>query len=157
MKKIATCLALAAVLATTVAASAAEKASLPKGYQKWEKSKARVITDKKSLFYGIHYIYVDKKAMKSYKTGGVYPEGSRFVVENFNIKNEGGNPVQGKKSMIVLMKKDKKQQATGGWQFAGFSPDGKLSGLDPERDCFSCHLKDAKDSDYVISKYAEFK
>jgi opacity protein-like surface antigen len=157
MKKIATCLALAAVLATTVAASAAEKASLPKGYQKWEKSKARVITDKKSLFYGIHYIYVDKKAMKSYKTGGVYPEGSRFVVENFNIKNEGGNAVQGKKNMIVLMKKDKKQQATGGWQFAGFSPDGKLSGLDPERDCFSCHLKDAKDTDYVISKYADFK
>ena len=152
-----TCLALAAVLVTTVAASAAEKASLPKGYQKWEKSKARVITDKKSLFYGIHYIYVDKKAMKSYKTGGVYPEGSRFVVENFNIKNEGGSPVQGKKNMIVLMKKDKKQQATGGWQFAGFSPDGKLSGLDPERDCFSCHLKDAKDTDYVISKYADFK
>lgn len=153
----ATCLALAAVLVTTVAASAAEKASLPKGYQKWEKSKARVITDKKSLFYGIHYIYVDKKAMKTYKTGGVYPEGSRFVVENFNIKNEGGSPVPGKKNMIVLMKKDKKQQATGGWQFAGFSPDGKLSGLDPERDCFSCHLKDAKDTDYVISKYADFK
>ena len=157
MKKIATCLALAAVLVATVAASAAEKASLPKGYEKWEKSKARVITDKKSLFYGIHYIYLDKKAMKSYKTGGVYPEGSRFVVENFNIKNEGGSPVQGKKNMIVLMKKDKKQQATGGWQFAGFSPDGKLSGLDPERDCFSCHLKDAKDTDYVISKYADFK
>ena len=157
MKKMATCLALAAVLVTTVAASAAEKASLPKGYQKWEKSKARVITDKKSLFYGIHYIYVDKKAMKTYKTGGVYPEGSRFVVENFNIKNEGGSPVQGKKNMIVLMKKDKKQQATGGWRFAGFSPDGKLSGLDPERDCFSCHLKDAKDTDYVISKYADFK
>jgi opacity protein-like surface antigen len=157
MKKLVTCVALAALLVTTVAASAAEKASLPKGYQKWEKSKARVITDKKSLFYGIHYIYVDKKAMKSYKTGGVYPEGSRFVVENFNIKNEGGSPVQGKKNMIVLMKKDKKQQATGGWQFAGFSPDGKLSGLDPERDCFSCHLKDAKDTDYVISKYADFK
>ena len=138
-------------------ASAAEKISLPKGYEKWEKSKARVITDKKSIFYGIHYIYVDKKAMKTYKSGGVYPEGSRFVAVNYSIKEEGGKQVAGKKNMIVLMKKDKKQQATGGWQFAGFSPDGKLSGLDPVKDCFGCHEKDAKDRDFVISKYEDFK
>jgi hypothetical protein len=55
------------------------------------------------------------------------------------------------------MKKDKKQQASGGWQFAGFSPDGKLSGLDPVKDCFGCHEKEAKGTDFVISKYAEFK
>lgn len=156
MKKIAILFAFAAVLGIAGAASAAEKPALPKGYEKWKKSKPRVDTDKKSIFYGIHYIYVDKKAMKTYKTGGVYPEGSRFVAVNYSIKEEGGKPVQGKKNMIVLMKKDKKRQATGGWQFAGFSPDGKLSGLDPAKDCFGCHLRDAKDTDYVISKYADF-
>ena len=156
MKKIASVFAFAAVLGAALAASAAEP-SLPKGYQKWEKSKARVVTDKKSIFYGIHYIYVDKKAMKGYKAGGPYPEGSRFVAVNYTIKDEGGKPVPGKKSMIVLMKKDKKQKETGGWQFAGFSPDGKLSGLDPAKDCFGCHERDAKNTDYVISKYAEFK
>jgi hypothetical protein len=157
MKKIAILFACAALLGAAGAASASAKASLPKGYEKWEKSKARVNTDKKSIFYGIHYIYVDKKAMKTYKSGGVYPEGSRFVAVNYSIKDEGGKQVEGKKNMIVLMKKDKKQQATGGWQFAGFSPDGKLSGLDPAKDCFGCHEKDAKATDFVISKYADFK
>lgn len=157
MKKVAACIALAAVMAFSGAAAAAGKPTLPKGYEKWEKSKARVNTDKKSLFYGIHYIYVDRKAMKTYRLGGVYPEGSRFVAVNYTIKDEGGKPVPGKKSMIVMMKKDSRQTETGGWQFAGFTPEGKLSQLDPAKDCFGCHLKDAKETDYVISKYADFK
>lgn len=158
MKKIAIILACAAVLGAVGAASAADKGSLPKGYEKWEKSKARVETDKKSLFYGIHYIYVNKTAMKTYKAGsGVYPEGSEFVAVNYAIKNQGGKQVEGKKSMIVLMKKDKKQTATGGWQFAGFTPEGKPSGLDPAKDCFGCHEKDAKNRDFIISKYSDFK
>jgi len=157
MKKIATLFALAVIVGAAGAASAAGKVSLPKGYEKWEKSKARVETDKKSLFYGIHYIYVDKKAMKTYKSGGVYPKGSRFVAVNYSIKEQGGKQVPGKKNMIVLMQKDKREQATGGWHFVGFSPDGNPSGLDPKKDCFGCHEKDAKERDFVISKYADFK
>ena len=157
MKKIiflwvAVSLALAAVQAV-----AADKPALPKGYEAWEKSKEKVVNDKKSLFYGIHYIYVDKKAMKAYKGGGVYPDGSRFVVVFYNIKDEGGKPVKGKKNMIVLMEKNKKQQETGGWLFAGFTPEGKPSGVDPVKNCFECHLKEAKATDYVMSKYADFK
>ena len=149
---------LAQLVVVGVAVGAgAGKVSLPKGYGKWEQSKARLETDKKSLFYGIHYIYVDKKAMKAYKTGGVYPEGSRFVAVNYSIKDEAGKQVPGKKTMIVLMQKDKKQQASGGWLFAGFGPDGKLSGLDPVKDCYECHLKEARTTDLVISKYADFK
>lgn len=149
------------VMVCTVAysslAQAAEKASLPKGYGRWEKSRQKIDNDKKSLFYGIHYIYVDKKAMKAYRSGGLYPEGSMFVVENFNIKEIGGKPVQGKKNMIVLMKKDKKYKTTGGWQFVGFSPDGKPSGLDPVKNCYECHLKEAKDRGLVISRHTDFK
>jgi len=149
--------ALAAMLAVTGAASAAEKISLPKGYESWEKSKPRIDTDKRSIFYGIHYLYVDKKAMKTYKTGGTYHEGSRFVAVNYSIKEVDGKKVPGKKNMIVLMRKDKSQKETAGWRFAGFTPDGKPSGLDPKRDCFGCHEKDAKERDYVISKYEDFK
>lgn len=151
-------LGMVAVLAFVAAqALAAEKLSLPKGYEKWEKSKQKIVTDKNSLFYGVHYIYVDKKAMPAYRTGKKYPEGSRFVVVFYNVREEGGKPVQGKKNMIVLMKKDKKQKATGGWLFAGFSPNGKPSGLDPVQNCFECHQKEAKGTDYIISKYADFK
>ncbi len=148
---------LGMVLALTLAASQAVAASLPKGYEKWEKSKEKVVNDKKSLFYGIHYIYVDKKAMKAYQAGGAYQEGSRFVVVFYNIKDEGGKPTRGKKNMVVLMEKNKKQQETGGWLFAGFNADGKPSGVDPVKNCFECHLKEAKATDYVISKYADFK
>jgi len=148
---------LSLILAVAAVSAATGNASLPKGYQKWEKSKAQVVIDKKSLFYGIHYIYVDKKGLKAYQSGGSYPEGSRFVVENFTIKEEAGKQVPGKKTMVVLMQKDQKQTASGGWLFAGFGPDGKLSGLDPVKDCYECHLKEAKGTDLIISKYANFK
>ena len=149
---------LAAALTVAVGhAGAAEKASLPKGYATWEKSSEKVVSDKNSLFYGIHYIYVDAKAMKAYKSGGAYQDGSRFVVEFFDIKDEGGKPVKGKKNMVVLMKKDRKQAATGGWLFAGFGADGRPSGVDPVKNCYECHLKEAKDRDLVISRYASFK
>lgn len=145
------------VLMWATMAAAADGVSLPKGYEKWEKSRDKVISDRGSLFYGIHNIYVDSKAMPSYRKGGKYPEGARFVVVNYTIREEGGKPLKGKKSMIVLMKKDRRETATGGWLFAGFTPEGKPSGLDPVKNCFECHLKEARDRDFVISRYQDFK
>ena len=148
--------ALSLVLAALPAAGA-DKVSLPKGFEKWEKSKQKMVTDKKSLFYGVHYIYADKKALPAYKSGGPFPEGSRFVVTYFNIRDEGGKAVQGKKNMVVLMEKNKKYVETGGWLFAGFTSEGKLSGVDPVKNCYECHLKEAKTTDLVISRFADFK
>jgi hypothetical protein len=146
-----------AVFAAVSIVAAAAAVSLPKGYDKWEKSKQQVINDKKSIFYGIHYTYVDKKAMKVYRNGGVYPEGSTFVVVQYGIRDEGGKPVQGRKSMIVLMKKDKRQKNTGGWLFTGYTPEGRPSGIDPVKNCYECHLKEAKDRDFIISRYSDFR
>jgi hypothetical protein len=138
----------------SVTAFAASPA-VPKGYSTWQKSDRKVVTDKKSLFYGIHYIYADKKAMQGYKAGNRFPEGSRIVVEFFNIKE---NPaVDGPKNMVVLMQKDKRRKETGGWLFASFGADGKPSGIDPVKNCFECHLKDAAQKDYVISTINDFK
>ncbi len=155
-KKIALLTAATFIFAST-SAFAADNPVLPKGYEKWEKSKEKIVTDKSSLFYGIHYIYVDKKAMPAYKSGGKYPEGSRFVVDYYKIKEENGKQVKGKKNMIVLMKKDQNFKETGGWQFAGFNGEGKTSKLDPVKNCYECHVKEAKDTDYVISKYSDFR
>jgi hypothetical protein len=156
MKKVVTGMLVTMILMVTSAALAAGTVSLPKGYEKWEKSRQKIVEDKKSLFYGVHYVYVDKKAMKAYKGGGAYPEGSRFVVEFYNLKNEGGKQIEGKKNMVVLMQRDKKQTATGGWLFAGFGADGKPSGIDPVKNCFECHQKDAADRQFVISTYEDF-
>ena len=157
MKRIICGIFAGAVLALALTAGAAEKVSLPKGYERWAKSKEKVVSDKSSLFYGIHCIYVDKKALSAYRAGKGYPEGSQFVVVFYNIKEVAGKPVRGKKNMVVLMRRDKKAQATGGWLFAGFGADGRPSGVDPVRNCFDCHQKTARDTEFVISKYADFK
>jgi hypothetical protein len=129
--------------------------SLPKGYNNWKKSERKVVTDKNSLFYGIHYIYANKKARDGYLADNKFAEGSQIVVEFFNIKN---NPaVDGPKNMIVMMKKDRRQGETGGWLFTGFGADGKPSGIDPVTTCFSCHLKDAAQKEFVISTKKDFK
>ena len=70
---------IATAVSLVLAASlciAADKIALPKGYEKWEKSKEKVVNDKKSLFYGIHYTYVDKKAWPAFKAGGNIPRGA---------------------------------------------------------------------------------
>jgi len=143
------------VFVISAAAFAAPAAVLPKGYLSWKKSERKIDADKSSLFYGIHYIYADKAAMKGYQADNRFPEGSRIVIEYFNIK--GNSAVDGPKNMIVLMKKDKRFKQTGGWQFAGFGADGKPSGLDPVKICFDCHLRDAAKKDYVISTKKDFK
>jgi len=139
----------------TVSSADAVSQSLPKGYTTWKKSERKVVTDKSSLFYGIHYIYADKKAQQGYEGDNRFPEGSRIIVEFFNIKSDPA--VDGSKNMVVLMQKDKRRKSTGGWLFAGFGADGKPGGMDPVSTCFGCHLKDAAKKDFVISTKRDFK
>lgn len=148
---------VAALLSLPLVAVAAAPPALPKGYKNWQKSERKIVTDKSSLFYGIHYIYADKKAMQGYKAGNKFPEGSSIVVEHFNIKKDGATDTDGTKNMVVLMRKDKNQKKTGGWLFAGYGADGKPSGLDPASTCFGCHQKDAAQRDFVISTIKDFK
>lgn len=145
---------LAAVLIFPLVAAAAAP-PLPKGYTHWQKSERKLVTDKSSLFYGIHYIYADKKAMQGYQAGNKFSEGSTIVVDYFNIKQ--GSETDGPKNMVVLMRKDKRKKETGGWLFAGYGADGKPSGLDPVGTCFGCHQKDAAQREFVISTIKDFK
>ena len=149
---------LTAVLMLTccciTAATASPAPPLP-AYKGWQKSQRKIVTDKKSLFYGIHYIYADAKAMQGYRAGNRFPEGSRIVVEHFLIKGND-TAVDGPKNMVVLMQKDKKQQATGGWLYVGYTAAGKPSRLDPVKNCFECHQKEAAARDYVFSDINDF-
>lgn len=149
--------AILCLISLPAALGAASSPSLPSSYHSWQKSSRKVVTDKSSLFYGIHYIYADKKAMSGYKAGNKFAEGSSIIIEHFNIKEGSASPVEGSKNMIVLMRKDKRMKATGGWLFAGYGPDGAPSGLDPVSTCFGCHQKDAAQRDYVISTIGDFK
>lgn len=154
MKKIVTGWAVIFFALCTATGWSATEPLLPKGYHAWQKSGRKVVTDKSSLFYGIHYLYADKKAMQGYQAGNKFREGSRIVVEFFNIK--GTSAADGPLNMIVLMQKDKRHKDTGGWLFAGYSQDGRPSGLDPLKNCFECHRKEAAHKDYVISTLKDF-
>ncbi len=143
------------IFALPLIVSAAASPALPKGYQTWQKSERKIVTDKNSLFYGVHYIYADKKAFKGYQAGNRFAEGSTIVVEYFNIKE--GSSSDGPKNMVVLMRKDKHRKETGGWLFAGYGADGKPSGMDPVGTCFGCHQKDAGQREFVISTIKDFK
>lgn len=145
------------IIAAATLSMAAPAPPLPKGYQNWQKSPRKVDSDKKSLFYGVRYIYADKKAMQGYQANNRFPEGSRIIIEHFNIKESAAGPVDGSKNMVVLMVKDKKQKNTGGWLYAGYTAQGKPSGLDPVKNCFECHQKEAAGRDYVFSGIADFK
>lgn len=140
---------------STASFSDAAAPRLPKGYTSWMKSDRKVVTDKSSLFYGIHYIYADKLAQRGYLADNRFAEGSRIVVEFFNIKDN--TAVDGARNMIVLMQKDKRQTATGGWLFSAFGADGAPSGLDPVSTCFGCHQKEAAQREFVISTKKDFK
>ena len=95
--------------------------------------------------------------MQGYKNKNRFPEGSRIIIEHFNIKNSPQGPVEGKKNMVVLMQKSKNEKATGGWLYAGYTAQGKPSGLDPVKNCFECHQKEVADRDYVFSDIKDFK
>ncbi len=153
MNKIVICLVVSFVVSVSTGWSAPVP-SLPKGYHAWRKSERKVVTDKNSLFYGIHYLYADKKAIQGYQAGNKFREGSRVVVEFFNIK--GASSGDGPLNMIVLMQKDARHKDTGGWLFAGYSADGKPSGVDPLKNCFDCHRQEAAQRDYVISTIKDF-
>lgn len=157
MKMLATWLSVACMIAISSPVPASSAPPLPKKYSSWQKSGRKVVTDKSSLFYGIHYIYADKKAMQGYHAGNRFPEGSTIVVEHFNIKDGSGAALDGSRNMIVLMRKDKRSKETGGWLFAGYGADGRPSGIDPVATCFGCHQKDAAQRDYVISTIKDFK
>jgi len=149
------CATLLAVVLLPLMAAAATMPPLPKAYTGWKKSERKIVTDKNSLFYGIHYIYADKKALQGYKAGNKFPEGSTIVVDYFNIK--AGSDADGPKNMVVMMRKDKRKKETGGWLFAGYGADGKPSGMDPVGTCFGCHQKDAGQREFVISTIKDFK
>jgi len=146
---------LLAVVLLPLIVAAATTPPLPKGYTGWKKSERKLVNDKNSLFFGIHYIYADKKALQGYKAGNKFPEGSTIVVDYFNIKE--GSAADGARNMVVMMRKDKRKKETGGWLFAGYGADGKPSSLDPVGTCFGCHQKDAGQRDFVISTIKDFK
>lgn len=151
MKKIAL-LAMAVLMVATVAMAGTQKGlSLPKDWESYKHIGSLIITDKTHPLFGIHHFYMNNKGVKAFEKGEKYPEGTVIVDAVYEITESGGILNEGKRAFFPVMKKNSRMKDTGGWEWAAFSPDGKLLDKDPKKDCLSCH-DSVKDTDYVFSK-----
>lgn len=131
----------------------------PTGYREWTHIKTGVIGPQSQAaprFEGFHHIYANKKAMKGYSTGS-FPDGSIIVFDVLESTDDGkGNTNVGNRKFIDVMVKDAaRYDSTGGWGFEEFNSNStterNIKYL-AKKQCFSCHLKQAK-KDFVFSEF----
>lgn len=129
----------------------------PEGYRQWAHVKSMVIQEGHPLydsFGGIHHIYANDKALKAYKDGTAFPDGSVIIFDLLAAESENNAIVEGARKVVGVMQKDSaKYGITGGWGFEGFKGDTMERAVaDPKTGCFNCH-EAQMESDYVFSKY----
>jgi hypothetical protein len=129
------------------------------GYRHWTHVKSMVIHDPShplfGPFGGIHHVYVNPKGAAAVKKGGPYPEGTVFVFDLLEAKEENGAYMEGKRKVLAMMRKDTKTfSSTGGWEFLAFARGDANNQVvkDPGKECFACHATQKK-SDYVYSAW----
>ncbi len=126
----------------------------PKDYKHWAHGTSKIILDKASPLYGFQQIFVNGKALETYKKGGSYPEGSILLIGFYEPVMEENSIIQGDILWYAAMKKDSTAQNTGGWIFDGF--DGKTLQStvdDPVNGCYICHTA-KRNKDFVFTQFA---
>lgn len=152
--------ACAAILSlATACASAAlrvgDPVPKPEGYRTWHHVKSMVIEPGHALhdaFGGIHHVYANGPAMAGLQSG-VYADGAVFAFDLLDVE-KGGNAVQeGPRKVLGVMHRSADAfAATGGWGFAGFTPDGKNVVQDMGKQCYQCHTSQQQRG-YVFSQW----
>jgi hypothetical protein len=161
-------IALSLILATPLAArhvpavrSPIYGVAVPGGYRNWEfvaPSHEEGNLDELRLIVG------NEKAMRAYRASTLpFPDGTVLVklawkhvplVMPSDLSAPPQAYVPGHTTTVQLMVKDSKRYAsTGGWGFGRFI-DGKAADRAQHETCFSCHEANARDHDYVFSRYA---
>ena len=136
-------------------ALAGEGAAPPKDFRSWAHTKSTVVADKGNPLHGIHNQYANKAALRTLRKGGEYNDGAIFVDSVNAVVETNGIYAPGPKAKTLVMIRDRKAEATGGWIFQAFDPAGKPMKIDPVKNCFECHQSGAKESGFVFHKYAE--
>ena len=157
---------MAAQRAVAAAQADIEKAivvtTIPQGYRDWKFVSA---AHEAGELNDIRVVIGNEKAIRAYRTGKPFPEGSivgrvawKMVPSDENNKTFGQAqsfvPGDAPDWYLQFMQKDsKKYAATGGWGYSNFDKD-----LKPTTDkktmyaCFACHQAVAA-RDYVFTKY----
>jgi hypothetical protein len=157
-----TFLALAAICITTwglsLSAEPNDQVPYPAGYRLWAHVKSALIGPQNPAFEnsgGLHHIYANEKAMDGYRAGR-FPDGSVFVADFLETRENAGVTTEGPRRRIDVMVKDSKRYAaTGGWgfeQFKGDSQTDRMVTAEIATKCFDCHSKQ-KERDSVFSEF----
>jgi len=135
--------------------------TIPVGYRNWEfvaPSHEGGTLDELRLIIG------NKRAMRSYRASTLpFPDGTVLVKLAWKhvpltmpseLSAQPQAYVPGHATTVQVMVKDSKRFATtGGWGYGRFI-DGKAADIAQHQTCFSCHEANAKDHDYVFTRYA---
>jgi len=131
--------------------------AFPKGYRHWTLVKSMVIFSKEhplfDSFGGLHNVYVNDTGLPSLQQGKIYPDGSTFVFDLYDVSSgRGAIETRGRKFIAVMKKNAKLYEATGGWGFEVFKGYEEKGSLQDAKPCFDCHARQ-KRVDYVQSTY----
>ncbi len=155
MKKLA--LALLLSLGTAPAWSAEAQVAYPDGFRNWNHVKSMVLNKGHPLYAavgGMHHLYANPKAMKGYKAGNKFADGSVIVFDLFEAVDKDNAVSEGGRKAVLVMRRDgRKFKDTDGWGYQVFDAKAKTGKLDAKgaKDCHGCHMQQ-KDAGYVFSK-----
>jgi hypothetical protein len=131
----------------------------PVGYRKWAHVKTMVVFSKEhklfDRFGGLHNIYVNDIGWPALQQGKVYPDGSMFAFELYDVRTyQGAIEVTQRKFLAVMRKSAKLYPQTGGWGFEVFQGYQATGSLKDMKQCFDCHAAQ-KRTDFIFSTYME--
>ncbi len=149
---------LAALAAAPALAADSSAVAWPEGYRTWDHVKSMVINKGHPLYDmvgGIHSIYGNPKAIKGYKEGKKFADGSVIVFDLFEAVDRDNAVSEGNRKAVIVMAKDsRKFKDTNGWGYQVIDPKTKKGTLDAKGavDCHACHTQ-MKSEDYVFSAW----
>jgi len=132
----------------------------PTDYRSWTRVKSMVILEGHvhyDAFGGFHHVYANDDALAALKAGKLYPKGSIFVFELYEVVKVDNAISEGNRKVIGVMEKDPDRfSVTAGWGFEDFkaADPNQRSVTNMQEQCMSCH-ETQKSSDYVYSTYQE--
>ncbi len=158
-----TCLSacLAAVgLSMFSGAAISNEVPYPQGYRQWTHVKTLELKPGHPLYEavgGIHHLYANPAAIKGYRGGHKFADGSVIVFDLFEAKDAGNATAEGARKAVLVMRKDaKRHAATGGWGYQVYDPGSRKEKLDAkaQAECHACHLSQEKQG-FVFSAWRD--
>jgi hypothetical protein len=145
---------LLALLGASLQGQEGATAAYPEGYRSFVHTKSMVVQEGHFLypqFGGIHHIYANPAAFAALTGHEPFPDGSVFVLDVLEARDEARAILEGARRMVLVMEKDARRfSRTGGWGYQAFRGDSRERTVtDGGAGCHACH-RGRKSHGYVL-------